>query len=121
MKSNKGFTLIELLAVIVILAVIALIATPIIMGYIADARKGAARDGAYHYIDAVENQIAINMMKNPSAAIPTSADHTFASVKGTAPTSASLVLSNGVVTSGTITVDNYNFTVTANGLSDASA
>ena len=32
MKSNKGFTLIELLAVIVILAIIALIATPTILG-----------------------------------------------------------------------------------------
>ncbi|MBR6689974.1 MAG: prepilin-type N-terminal cleavage/methylation domain-containing protein [Bacilli bacterium] len=38
---NKGFTLIELLAVIVILAIIALIATPIILGIIDDARKEA--------------------------------------------------------------------------------
>ena len=38
---NKGFTLIELLAVIVILAIIALIATPIILGIIDDAREGA--------------------------------------------------------------------------------
>ena len=36
---NKGFTLIELLAVIVILAIIALIATPIILGIINDARE----------------------------------------------------------------------------------
>lgn len=39
---NKGFTLIELLAVIVILAIIALIATPIILGIIEDSRKSAA-------------------------------------------------------------------------------
>ena len=38
---NKGFTLIELLAVIVILAIIALIATPIILGIINDARQSA--------------------------------------------------------------------------------
>ena len=38
---NKGFTLIELLAVIVILAIIALIATPIILGIINDARDSA--------------------------------------------------------------------------------
>ena len=38
---NKGFTLIELLAVIVILAIIALIATPIILGIINDSRKSA--------------------------------------------------------------------------------
>ena len=39
---NKGFTLIELLAVIVILAIIALIATPIILGIINDARTSAS-------------------------------------------------------------------------------
>ena len=38
---QKGFTLIELLAVIVVLAVIALIATPLVMNAIEDARKGA--------------------------------------------------------------------------------
>ena len=38
MKS-KGFTLIELLAVIVILAVIALIATPLIMGTITKPKE----------------------------------------------------------------------------------
>ena len=38
---KKGFTLIELLAVIVILAVIALIATPIVMDIINDSRDGA--------------------------------------------------------------------------------
>ena len=38
MRKN-GFTLIELLAVIVILAIIALIATPIILGIINDARE----------------------------------------------------------------------------------
>lgn len=43
---NKGFTLIELLAVIVILAIIALIATPVILGIINDARKHAAEESA---------------------------------------------------------------------------
>ena len=40
-KNRKGFTLIELLAVIVVLAIIALIATPIILGIIEDTRKDA--------------------------------------------------------------------------------
>lgn len=43
---NKGFTLIELLAVIVILAIIALIATPIILGIINDSRAGADKETA---------------------------------------------------------------------------
>ena len=115
MKANKGFTLIELLAVIVILAVIALIATPLIMNVINDAKRGAAMDGAYYYLDAVENKIMVDMISNPSGSVVTSADHTFASVKGTAPTSASLTISSGAVTGGTITVDGYTFTVGANG------
>ena len=45
MKMNKkGFTLIELLAVIVILAIIALIATPIILGVIDNARKNSEKE-----------------------------------------------------------------------------
>ena len=47
MKEKKGFTLIELLAVIVILAIIALIATPIVLSLIEKAKHGAAVDSAY--------------------------------------------------------------------------
>ena len=64
MKRNKGFTLIELLAVIVILAVIALIATPIIMNVINDAKKGAAKDSMYGYMKAVELAISSAMVNN---------------------------------------------------------
>lgn len=56
-KKNRGFTLIELLAVIVILAVIALIATPLIMGTITKAKKNAAIDSAYGYMRAMETSI----------------------------------------------------------------
>ena len=57
-KRNTGFTLIELLAVIVILAVIALIATPLIMNVINDAKKGASRDAGYNVIKAGELRAA---------------------------------------------------------------
>ena len=57
---NKGFTLIELLAVIVILAVISLIATPMILGVIETSKESSAKVSAYGYIDAVETQVAIN-------------------------------------------------------------
>ena len=71
MKERKGFTLIELLAVIVILAIIALIATPIIMGVIEDARKGANKDAALGFGKAVETAIATQMIKCPNMTIGT--------------------------------------------------
>ena len=55
---KKGFTLIELLAVIVILAIIALIATPIILGIINDARKESNERSAELYASAVRNAVA---------------------------------------------------------------
>ena len=119
MKAKNGFTLIELLAVIVILAVIALIATPMIMGVIDEARKGAARSSAYAYIHAVENEIAIQLTLNPSASmdsvvgsLKTAPDTSL--VKSSAPTSVSLVIdSTGTVKDGSvIKVSNYTFTMT---------
>ncbi len=54
MNKKSGFTLIELLAVIVILAVIALIATPLIMGTITKAKRNAMKDTAYGILKAGE-------------------------------------------------------------------
>ena len=64
---KKGFTLIELLAVIVILAIIALIATPTILGVVENARKGSAESSALGYIDAVEKQVMINELDGNDA------------------------------------------------------
>ena len=61
---KKGFTLIELLAVIVILAVIALIATPLILGVVEKAKKGAAEQGVNGYLDAIDKQKVINQMNS---------------------------------------------------------
>ena len=63
MKKN-GFTLIELLAVIVILAIIALIATPLILGVIDKAKAGAAKASAQGYVDATEKQVVYNQLKS---------------------------------------------------------
>ena len=59
---RRAFTLVELLAVIVILAVIALIATPMIMDVIEKSRIGAFKDSvlnAFHQVDyyLIENQL----------------------------------------------------------------
>ena len=67
-ENNKGFTLIELLAVIVILAVIALIATPLIMGTITKAKKNSAVDSAYGYMKAVEQAIGEAQVDDPTGA-----------------------------------------------------
>ena len=56
---KKGFTLIELLAVIVILAIIALIATPLVLKYIETARKGAFENT----IESVERATELKLMQ----------------------------------------------------------
>ncbi len=61
---NKGFTLIELLAVIVILAIIALIATPIILGIINDSRTQARKRSAELAYTGVEYAITSYMYSN---------------------------------------------------------
>ena len=54
---RRGFTLVELLAVIIILAIIALVATPIIMNLIENSKKGAASRSAENYIKKIEADI----------------------------------------------------------------
>lgn len=53
-KLNKGFTLIELLAVIVILAIIAAITTPIVLNTINDSRKSSGEISVINYLKAVD-------------------------------------------------------------------
>ena len=55
---KKGFTLIELLAVIVILAIIALIATPLVLKYIENSRKGAFENT----IESIERVAELKIM-----------------------------------------------------------
>lgn len=70
MRGNKGFTLIELLAVLVILAIIALITTPIILGVINDSRESAAEDKTWAYVDAVENAFALDQANADPVTLP---------------------------------------------------
>lgn len=62
--NKKGFTLIELLAVIVILAIVALIATPLILNVIEESRKNAFKNSAYGLIEAVELDYAKDIMED---------------------------------------------------------
>ncbi len=62
-KKHKGFTLIELLAVIIILAIVALIATPIILDVVEDARITAGRSEANMILGGINNYCASEDMK----------------------------------------------------------
>ena len=60
---KKGFTLIELLAVIIILAIVALIATPIILDVVEDARKSAGLSEANMIYSGINNYCATEEIK----------------------------------------------------------
>ena len=62
---KKGFTLTELLAVIIILAIIALIATPIILNVIDDARKSAGKSEASMILSGINNYCATSAALAP--------------------------------------------------------
>ena len=63
MKTKNGFTLIELLAVIIILAIIALIATPIILDVVEDARKSAGLSESNMILSGINNYCATEEIK----------------------------------------------------------
>ena len=91
MKMNKkGFTLIELLAVIVVLAIIALIATPIVMNTIKTAQEGANARSVEGYMKAYEAAYYEYMLNNggsePTAQLTTGIDYNGAEVKNCAIT-----------------------------------
>ena len=110
MNKNKGFTLVELLAVIVILAIIALIATPIILNVINDAKKQAAKDSAHGYVDAVDKYIVSSELEDKSITdgIYRVEDlNKKISVKGSTPDNGTIKIENGSVKSYEIEIDGY--------------
>ncbi len=116
---NKGFTLIELLAVIVILAIIALIATPIILNIIEDSQKSAATNSAGLYVDGLTKKVMSENMSgefNPSSCTITNGNITCDgetidyTVDGDKPTSGTITFTNGVVSGYTIVISGYTVT-----------
>jgi len=132
---KRGFTLIELLAVIVVLAIIALIATPIVMNVIKNAQKGATERSAERYVDAVETAIATDRLENGLVAdgvYTVDADGNLVlgdktltvEVNGERPTAGSKVaIENGqVVPTGTsMTIGDYTVTINDKGSATATA
>ena len=100
MKKN-GFTLVELLAVIVILAIIALIATPIILNIIGQAQEGADARSVEVYAKTIETNYYVEKMQGSATTI-TSIEVTTADYNGDAVT----------CTSRTANADGTNLTLT---------
>ena len=122
MKKKNAFTLIELLAVIVVLAIIALIATPIVMNTIKNAKKGAAERSADSYIDAVETTVATSKLDSdgiPDGTYTINEDGNLTGnglkepleieMNGNKPTSGTITIKNGQVTKdSTMTIGGYD-------------
>ena len=107
MKNKKGFTLIELLAVIVVLAIIALIATPIVMNTIKNAKKGAAERTADNYIKQVETTIAEKKLENSPLSNGTYTIDSNGNLTGNGLTESVTIEMNGnKPTAGTVTISN---------------
>ena len=105
---KKGFTLIELLAVIVVLAVIALIATPIVLNLVKTAKIGSAEQSVTGYVKAVENTIIKDMINNKEVSDGTYKYNSIeADISGKRPTGGKYTVKNGKVESGNFCVDGY--------------
>ena len=130
MKRKNAFTLIELLAVIVVLAIIALIATPIVMNTIKKSQKGAAERSAESYVKQVEVAVAEerlsknevlegeyqitsdgNLCRDKSASCSDD-EKIKIEMSGTKPTSGKIKITNGSVdqTSSSMTIGDYDVT-----------
>ena len=104
---NKGFTLVELLAVIVILAVISLIATPMILGVIETAKKSAAVESVNGILDAADKYMITSMLEGGKSTRFDFPGDTKLSYKGTKPTSGTLVVDKDGNMSITVSINGY--------------
>ena len=84
-KKKIGFTLIELLAVIIVLAIIALIATPIIFNVIENAKIKSLENSCYGVIDAVRTSYAENLLNSENGTVKLNGNVTEITVAGEQP------------------------------------
>ena len=86
MKNNKiGFTLIELLAVIIVLVIIALIATPIIFNVIENAKIKSLENSCYGVIDAVRTKYAEGLLNSENGLVDLTGDVANLTIAGEHP------------------------------------
>lgn len=103
---KKGFTLIELLAVIIILAIVALIATPMVLNVVDDVKKSAAETEARMVVKSVNLYCESANFKATQDAeyINPCAD------KEISAADLKLMVDNGNFTSATVTYDGAKVT-----------
>ena len=104
---KKGFTLIELLAVIVVLAVVALISMPLVLNTIDKAKRGAAIESANGVISAAENKYMSSMITGDKDTRFDFPSDTKLSIKGTKPTSGTVVVDKNGNVSATLEINGY--------------
>ena len=125
---NQGFTLIELLAVIVILAIISLIATPIILNIIDDSKESSDLRSADSYLDATEMSLAHSKLNNKNIPDGTynikdgdiclnadCSDKLEVDVNGEAPKSGSITIANGNISASNMIINEKEITKNSKG------
>jgi prepilin-type N-terminal cleavage/methylation domain-containing protein len=91
---KKGFTLIELLAVIIILAVIALIATPGVLNVVDNANKKANKASAYGLLDAAKLYYSESLLDDTRVLDGTTNLINNIKISGQKPDSGSIYINN---------------------------
>ena len=94
MKKKNGFTLIELLAVIIVLAIIALIAMPIIFNVIENAKLKALENSTYGVIDAVRTNYMENLMNSENGIVTLTGNVTTLTLSGEHPIAGNWEIKN---------------------------
>ena len=103
---RKGFTLVELLAVIVILAVLALITTPILLNVIESSRKSTALNSAEGYVRAVSNYLIMNEVSDGLYSVLD--NNIKAEYTGTGPSNGSIIIKKGDIESANLCINKYS-------------
>ncbi len=121
---KKGFTLIELLAIILILAIIALIATPIVLNIIEDSRKSASKSAAGMVLSATHDYYATEYMRNMgefteyTCSISDKTGCPEVLLRGDRPDTAVISVSTDGTVNGSVTFGKYTYYYCDNSLSE---
>jgi len=121
---KKGFTLIELLAVIIILAIIALIATPIVLDVINDSKKSVSKSAAAMVLDSAKLYYAEQYIKPDNAfagyecTISNKSGCDELSIDGDKPDSAIITINKEGRVSGKVVFGDYTYYYCNNTLSE---